>query len=481
MSRRLHPSRRRLALAATLLAGLPTAAYFSAPAAAVTARTAAVARSTAAVPGGDLAGYNTNAVGAAAQIELLLPGLVPLGDVTKGNFVQASIPYASSTASTGPQNNGVASPAWPGDAAATAGNALQTFEPSLPQTIVNLLNDPVVARSAYPGQVDAQPSATYNPSGPAGIGTSTTTSTAGGSSASAAVSDLSPLGAATATKTSLFEVGSATSDTTSSVGVRSVSANAETRIGKISIAGLVTINGVDSTASASSDGKKGSQSTGLKIGSVTVAGLSASIGPNGLTLNKTSGLLSQLGVVAIANKALAALSKVGITIKTISPISKVKGKTASATSGAVQIRFKDANLPDIGKLLPQAPVPLPSSVGFTIDLGLSQASAAATLSPAFENPVSPPTTPPATTPSVPVQTGGGGSVGTSLPSEPTEPATSSVPVPPASPVIAQAPAKTAFGLPIRTAWVVISFLLALLLAGLLLSYANWQLLRGRTP
>jgi hypothetical protein len=468
---RARPTRTRIALAAALLAGLPTAAYIAAPAAAVT---------TAAAPGADLAGFNTSAVGAAAQIELLLPGLVPLGDVTKGNFVQASVPYASSTASTGPQNNGLASPAWPGDSAATAGNALQTFEPSLPQAIVNLLDDPIVARSAFPGQVSAQPSATYNPSGPAGIGTSTTTSTAGGSTSSSVVNDLSPLGSAKATGTSLLEIGSAISNTSSTVAAASVSANASTHIGKVTIAGLVTINGVDSNATAGSNGKTGSKDTNLKIGSVTVAGLAASIGPNGITLNK-SGLLGQLGVIGIANKALASLNKTGISIKTIAPTSKVKGKTATATSGAVQIAFKDANLPDIGKLLPQAPVPLPTSVGFTIDLGLSQASAAATLSPAFENPPAPKvTSPPATTPAGPTQTGTG-PTGGSLPSEPSGPVSSSAPVQAATPVIAQQKAATAFGLPVRTAWVVISFLLALLLAGLLLSYANWQLLRGRTP
>ena len=112
--------------------------------------------------------------------------------------------------------------------------------------------------------------------------------------------------------------------------------------------------------------------------------------------------------------------------------------------------------------------------------GSSQVSAAATLSPAFSNPVSPPTTPPAVTPPSSSQLGGGGT-GATLPTEPTGPAGSSQPAPVSTPVVAQPKAATAFGLPVRTAWVVISFLLALLLAGLLLSYANWQLLRGRTP
>ena len=37
------------------------------------------------------------------------------------------------------------------------------------------------------------------------------------------------------------------------------------------------------------------------------------------------------------------------------------------------------------------------------------------------------------------------------------------------------------GLPVRVAWVVIAVLLSIVAAGPLLGYANWQLLRGRTP
>lgn len=473
MSAFVRPSRRRLALAATFVAALPVAGYLAAPAA---------AGQGAGAPGSHLAGFNTNAVSAGAQIELLLPGLVPLGDVTKGNFVQASVPYAASSASTGPQNGGVASPMWPGDSAATAGNAIQTFEPSFPPALVKLLNYPVVARSAFPGQVNAQPSATFNPSGPAGIGTATTSSAAGGSQSSAVISNLSPLGVAKSTKTPLFQIGSVTSSSSSSVGVASVSTTADTHIGKVTIAGLITIDGIDTTAVASSNGKHGSKTTSIKIGHVTVAGLDASIGPKGITLNK-KGLLGQLGVVAIANKALAALKKVGISIRTVAPTSKVHGKVATATSGAVLVEFKDANLPDIGKLLPQAPVPLPSSVGFTVSLGLSDVSAAATLLPQFSQPSTPPTTPPASTPasasqpntSVP-STGGG-----DFTNPPPGPGATTAPVPAGSPVVAVPQTATAFGLPVRTAWVVMSFLLALLLAGLMLSYANWQLLRGRSP
>ena len=101
----------------------------------------------------------------------------------------------------------------------------------------------------------------------------------------------------------------------------------------------------------------------------------------------------------------------------------------------------------------------------------------------FAQPSTPPSTPPATSPPATSQpdtsipsTGGGG-----FTNPPPGPGVTTAPQPGSSPVIASPQKATAFGLPVRTAWVVMSFLLALLLAGLMLSYANWQLLRGRSP
>jgi hypothetical protein len=295
------------------------------------------------------------------------------------------------------------------------------------------------------------------------------------------INNLAPLGSAKATGTPLIQVASSTSSTLAAVRSRSVTTTADTHIGKITVAGLVTIDNLNTTARAGSDGRRGSHESTFKVGAVKVAGLAASIGPHGITLNK-KGLGASLGLVTLANKALKALDKVGVTIHTVSPTSSVHGRSATATSGVIEVKFKDANLPDIGKLLPQAPVPLPSSAGFIVALGLSQATAAATLLPPSVAPAtSPPTTPPATSSSGGNQVGSGPTTGGSFPTTPTGPGAISGSAPASNPVVAVPQAATAFGLPVRVAWVVISFLLALLLAGLLLSYANWQLLRGRSP
>jgi hypothetical protein len=460
-----RPERWRVVIAATLVAGLPTAAYLAAPASAKPVPEA---------PAADLAGFNTSSTSAGVQFELLLPGIVPLGNPTLGNFLQASLPYSDSSTSTGPANGTVSAPVWPGDAVATAGNALQTFSPNIPQALVNLLNDPLVARSNFPGQVGAGTTGSFSPTGPAGIGSATTSSSEGGTTGTAAITDLTPLGVSKGVP--LIDIASATSSTTGSVGAASVSNSAETRIGRITIAGVITIDGIDTTASASSDGRHGDPTATTDIGSVKVAGVSASIGPDGITLNG-KGQGGTGAIVTTANKVLAALSKVGVSIRTLAPMRHVDGTEADATSGAVVIDFQDNNIPNLGSLIPQLPIPTPNSVGVELSLGLSQAEAAATLQPNIDVPPVTSTSPPSTSPGTGV-TGGGvpPCLGCGLPTvgESTSPGGASAPV-----IAGQQP--TAFGVPVRTAWVVISLLLAVLVAGPLLTYANWQLLRGRTP
>jgi hypothetical protein len=458
-----RPTRSRLILSAILVAGLPTVAYLAAPAS---------AGSPPAAPASGLAGFNTTATSAGVQFELLVPGLVPLGDPTLGNFIQASTPYANSTSTTGPSTGGLASPAWPGDAIATAGNALQTFEPSLPQPLVNLLNDPVVARSSFPAQVGAGTTGSFTPTGPAGIGSATTTSSVGVTTAKAALTDLSPLGVSKGVP--LLDIATASTSTAAAVNATSVSNSAETRIGHISIAGLITIDGIDTTATASSDGHHGTPSATTNIGSVKVAGLAASIGPDGIALNGKG----QAGVlVQTANKLLAALQKAGLSITALAPQTTKDGNGATATSGAVVVTFEDANLPDLGKLAPQLPIPIPNSAGISLVLGLSHAAAAATLQPDITLPPVTPTTS-STSPTTGSQTvGTPPCIGCGLSTtggERTEPNQGTAPL-----IAGQQ--STALGVPVRTEWVVIALLLAVLAAGPLLTYANWQLLHGRTP
>ncbi len=469
-----------VALAITVIAAAPTAALWAAP---------ATATAPAAAPGSQLAGINADATATGIQVALLTPGLLPLGNSTVGNVVDVSAPYANSTVGTGPTTAGIATPAWPGSALANAGSLAETFSSNFPVALAKALNDPVLARSTYPAQLNVKESGTFAPPGAAqaGIGTSATQSSASGTSANSELTDLVPLGStplSALTKTlplaksaggALIEVGSTTTSSVAHLHAASVSTAAETHVGTITIAGLIRIAGISSSAATSSNGKVGTRSSDLRVGDVTVAGVPASIGPKGISLaSKNVG--GSTGLIPIANTVLSALNVAGISIHTIAPTGHVTGSAATVTSGAVQVAFQDNAIPNLGALLPQVPNFLPNSLGVHVNLGLSQADADTTVLPSTGNPLSAP--PPATSPSQPVggvvpPSGGGGVV------PPSGGVSGAVPPAGTPPIIASPAANVVFGLPVRIAWVVAAFLLSLLAAGPLLAYANWQLLRGR--
>ncbi|HVT22426.1 MAG TPA: hypothetical protein VHE57_13680 [Mycobacteriales bacterium] len=458
--RRPVPRRWALLAATALMVGAPGVAFWTAPASGASDG----------APGSDLAGINTNATSAAARVVTFTPGIAPLGDAVQGNIVEASLPYANSNAGTGPITAGTASPLWPGSVIANLGNAAATFSPSTPQALVDLLNYPVAAHSAYPAQLHTHATDTFSPGG---IATSTTTSHGGESTAHATLTDFALLGNK---KTSLIDVASTTTDTSVTVNASSVSTTAQTHVGHITIAGVLDIAGIDSTATASSDGVAGHHSSQLHVGRVTIAGVEASIGPNGLTLDKTTPKLP-INLLDVANTALTALQQAGLSIKLLPAEGANDGNKGTATSGGIQILFKDPDVPNLGAVLPQVPLPLPNSLGLEVDLGGSQASAAATEFP--EATTGPTATPPTSGP----VSGGGGNNGTGCCTAsgglPPGPGVTTPPQPGPGPIVAE-PAATALGMPVRTAWVVWAFLLSLLAAGPLLAYANWQLLRGRT-
>ena len=458
-----------------LMAGLPILAFAIAPSSAHADDT----------PGANLAGLNASSSAYGVQVSPLTPGVVGAGNVSQGNLVEADIPYASATTDTGPSSAAVASPAYPGDTAAGAGNALGTFAPQFPAALINALNYPVVARADYPAQVSTGSSATYGPPGPStGIGSARADATPSGSDAKSTTSTTSMATALT--------VASSIVSSTTQLGASTVAAASHAEIGSIDImGGAVHIAGLTSDASARSDGNQGQPASDFKLGAVTVAGTPASIGPDGITLGPSS----QGGVLApTANQVLAALKQAGISMHTIAPVTTVDGASATVSSGALIINFVDANIPN-----PNGQVPV-SSLGININLGLSQASANATALPPF---ASFPSDAFGTPAAVPASAGSGGSVSPDLSGgtvpvgsggqEVTAAPSQGVPALAGTPASAQPsgspgasggplvpiPQTTLLGAPIKVAWVVIAFLLSLVVSGPLLGYANWQLLRGR--
>jgi hypothetical protein len=482
-----------------LVLGLPATAYCVAPAHAATH---------AAAPGSKLGGFNTGAVAAGARVVVSLPGIAPVGDATKGDFLQGSLPFATSAAGTGPSTSGLASPVWPGDVAANAGNDLQTFSPSIPDTLVHALNYPVVARSVYPAQVHVGRSGSYAAPGgsAANTGTATTQSASGGTRSTAVINNTSPLGSMStsspvakalstlklptlprlgsrdrgAAGAPLIKIASSTAETTASVAAGSVLTKAQTEVDDIVVAGVIRIAAVSSIARAVTDGKHGRQHSNLHVGKVTVAGVPASIGPKGIRLKRKPA--AGPDPIASVNQLLTQLDKSGFTIKTIAPTHKVHGKRAAATSGALQIGFIDKSPPNLQSLLPQVPVPSPNSVAVDVTLGASDVTADAS---GFlpTTPIGGTSSPPVSgAGSPPVSRGGGTTTGSLPPSDSVPGSGSQVGgqgSTGAEPVVAQQASATVLGIPIRVLWVVAALVIAFMASGLMLGYANWQLLRGR--
>ena len=476
------PPRRRAAtlIALGVMVGLPVTAFLLAPSAGADDS-----------PGANLAGITASAYATGVQVSPLTPGVVGAGNVSQGNLVEADIPYATSSTSTGPSSSSLGSPAYPGDTAAGADNDLATFAPQFPPALINLLNDPVLARADYPAQVSTGTSSSYKPPGPPGSGVGVASAQAGDSGAqSSAATNQSSFAADGIT------VASSVVTSKTVLGASSVEATSHSDVGTIELlGGLVKIAGITSTATATSDGNIGQPTSDFKLGAVTVAGVPASIGPDGISVGSGG---QPPFLVPDANQALVALKQAGISVHTIAPTTTLDAASATVTSGALVVQFQDANIPN-----PNGQVPV-SSVGLDLNLGLSQATADATgLPPIGSFPTLPgagafpggslsspgaaalPSQPSGA--SVSVSSGGGG-----LPASPSALSVASAPL--ASPTAGGgatgnnpssaaaplgAPPATLLGAPIKVAWVVIAFLLSLVVSGPLLGYANWQLLRGR--
>lgn len=458
-----------------LVVGLPLLAFELAPSASADNS-----------PGANLAGINATATATGVDVSPLTPGLVGAGNVSQGNLFEVAVPYASASTATGPANSGVSSPVYPGPTAVDAGYALSTF--GFPPQLAQYMNYPVVAQSQYPPQVSIGSSQTWSPplGSTTGLGTASSTGTPSGDTSTAAVNDTTLPG-------SVVEIGSSTTKSTTSLTASVVTAKAHTDVSSISLlGGQIKIAGISSDATATSDGTTGTKGSDLKIGSVTVAGQSAYIGPDGIHL---AGNGAPLPVASTANQALLALQQAGISVRTLAPQETADGASASSTSGVLEIAFADKNIPN-----PNGQIPI-SSVGLDVFVGLSQASADATSLPPIGNldlgsfgsaPIPStgggPPAPVSASGSVASATGAASSAGayTSSPGSTgstSAPAVSSTPSGSGSsaspPSIGNTSPAAFLGAPVRVSWVVIAVILSIIAAGPLLGYANWQLLRGR--
>ena len=428
-----------------------------------------------AAEGTQVAGYGLRALAAGVRYQLNSPGLLPVGDAAEGTIFEVDLPFARSIVTQGPLIGVVSSPVYPGDTAAHLGTALATFgAPGIP-------NYPVLAEANYPPSPGFGQDASFGQPPLPGSGAGTAVSHAGpeGATADARIASV----AVPPTAPALVEVGSSSAFNTVKLEESLVSAQAVSHAGTVTIAGLITIEGVTARATTTSDGVKGKPAAELEIGRVSVAGQPAYIDADGIHLvgQQPVGTGVAPGVESLLQKTL---ETDGITIRAVSPkVSSLDGE-ATADSGGIVIGLT-RTVPALGvpglPSLPGVPIPLGTPdlpLHVEVTLGMARATANATGVPADDVVPGEDVVPPAEVQGVSEvaidATGAGASASGALglPSAP-RPQTALTPA-----VATESPGP--FGSPIPVPWILAGVVASIVLCGPLLGSARWQLLEGRT-
>jgi hypothetical protein len=434
-----------------------------------------------------LAGYQAKAEAAAGRFQFNSPGLLPLGDPAVGTVVETDLPYARTTVDPGPVVDAMGSPVYPGDTAAHLGTVLSTFgAPGVP-------NEPVLAEAQYPPAPGFKTTASFgNASTSAKPATADSSANEGGGKASSSITSFGLPG--------VFAVGASETANALTIGQASIDSYATATLGTIEIAGLIQIGGARAVASATSDGTTGKPSASLQIGRVTVAGQPAYIDGEGIHLAGTTLGKGLTGMVSdLLNKTLAGL---GISVKTVSATIKHDGATATADSGALEISMTQ-HTPGILNI-PGAPIiPLPSPLPpigpgvpplteqVVLLLGQAHATVNASVAPVFGGGTFTPspspsvgggrdTNPPTTetvTPTGPGSSAPAALEGLAGPSVGSAPSAQPVAGAPSVPVTRS---RLILGVPAGVAQLLLAVVGVVAGAFVLLGYARWQLLIGRS-
>lgn len=230
---------------------------------------------------------------------------------TAGHMAEGEVPEARASLNTGPVGYGLASVAWPGPLAANAGSLILVASADAPPQ-ATVLNDPVRAE-ARTGQ--NPPTTTYN-------------DVPGTSLTATAKSDLVSADASVANtlaSTGTFGPARAFGKTALSGGTGT--AEASSIVNDVVLAGgAVTIKSFSSSASAKTDGAKGSGKTSTSVVGLSIGGQPATI--------------DEQGVHAANAAAQQTLSQAGIDIVLSAPTKEIKGSTATFTAGSLVIAWK---------------------------------------------------------------------------------------------------------------------------------------------
>jgi len=226
---------------------------------------------------------------------------------------QMSVPYASSSFQLG-EGVGLATVAWPGDTGASLGTTLEVGFGAPSQ--VGILNDPAIA-IARSGSGDADVSNTTVP----------------GSTMHATATKRKATALAAADGTSALATTAGSTRSSSSVeltGVASAAGTAASSVRDVSLAGVVHIGSVTSSADGTTDGVHAGAKGATSVTGVTVAGVPVTVDEHGVSVAGT-------GVVppGAADAVTSALAQAQITLQLTKPVKTVSGGRVDYSTGAL--------------------------------------------------------------------------------------------------------------------------------------------------
>jgi hypothetical protein len=330
-----------------------------------------------------LGGFSLSATGEGLRVTYEQPNLpIPATPSAEGD-----VGYTSATFESGPVGQSTASVLYPGQVVAASGSQLGLIIPGAPP----LPNWPVQAHAGYP---TGSPSA-KDDQGPM---TMQARSTAGGSSATAAMG--TPSGAA-ALPAGLVTTQSMGSTSSTGVPAGGATATATASMHDLKVAGgIVEVGSARSSATERSDGRRATCSSTSTVAGVTVAGQPVTVDASGV---HASGHDVPIGLLHLT--PLQVLQLAGLSMRVTAAKKTTQGAAGSCAASSLELQLDLTKFDaDLGKLvadLPsqiaavvyRLPVPVPDSQVVTFDVG--EASAQAAASPAYVPPPFPPPRPPA--------------------------------------------------------------------------------------
>lgn len=278
--------------------------------------------------GGHVAGSRSGGVQLSYDVKGVLPLPPPLLEVT--------VPTARASSSSGPSSLAFGSLAYPGD---LVGNLPAIVEQSAPGSFGTVPPYPIATLAAFP----AGPESARQDLGTA---SSTVAAAAGGATATSTL---------TATQVpGLVEVAGVTTSSRTGLEDGKVAARARTEVAHLTLLfGLVELRDVVTDVVAATDGTTGRAAGATTVGSASVLGLPARVGPDGLELAGTTTPLD--GALAAVVEPLLEAAGLRLGIAPITTEEDGAAATASADGLEIGLAFDGSGDNPLAQLLALVP------------------------------------------------------------------------------------------------------------------------------